>query len=109
MAGVVYLHAISILCLCALPPSTNGKPAVAKQPPKPRGTTKHIKEIFIGRCWDFQRKPELNHALPTVKDCDRLWMEFHQAFANKDPCKVEQKDYEQFFNSATRGATVKKV
>lgn len=59
------------------------------------GSARHLKEIVLGRCWDFQRqkKSEVN-----PKNCSKLWETFHNAFAFKDPCATNFSDYEPFFD-----------
>ena len=97
MKTVKSLSILLVLVLCG-PPTTEGTVPQNTDP----GTTKHLKEIFIGRCWDFQRSQA------EQKDCDNLWKLFSEAFAFKDPCKLTSEDYKPFFNSA-KGTCIDKV
>ena len=59
------------------------------------GTLKNIKEVFTGRCYEYQR------IIRKVKDsqfknCTVVWEKFAKAFAYKDPCKVNETDYADF-------------
>ena len=64
------------------------------------GTTPHLKNIFIGRCWQYQVLSEHSKidVLKTDVNCTELWEAFTEAFAFKNPCKVNDKSYEKFFN-----------
>ena len=86
--------------------ATSGNGAVTRTL-SPPGTTKNLKEIFVGRCWDFQRKTQENQKIP-FKDCDELWKRFHKSFAFKNPCKLSFKDYDEFFKAAL-GSRIDKV
>ena len=59
-----------------------------------KGTDKHLKEIFIGKCWSYQRKFRFQEAI----DCARLWEAFVVGFAYKEPCDVALEDYKEFFS-----------
>ena len=61
------------------------------------GTTKHLKEIFIGRCWDFLENRAKYLENPTKLDCQELWKAFLKSFAFKEPCDVKFDDYTSFF------------
>lgn len=58
------------------------------------GSTKHLKDIVLGRCWDFQRQKVHEGA---TKNCSKIWETLYQAFANKDPCNTTFKHYEPYF------------
>lgn len=64
------------------------------------GTTPHLKDVFIGRCWQYQFLESQNKidVLKTNLNCTMLWLEFHNAFAFKDPCDVTVKSYETLFS-----------
>ena len=62
------------------------------------GTTKHLKEVFIGRCWDFVANKGKYLENPTKVDCQKLWKVFRKSFAFKGPCDVTFGDYAPFFN-----------
>ena len=60
-----------------------------------QGSTKHLKDIVLGRCWDFQRQKVHEEA---TKNCSKIWDKFHKAFAHKDPCNITFKDYGPYFD-----------
>ncbi|XP_073256170.1 ADP-ribosyl cyclase/cyclic ADP-ribose hydrolase-like [Porites lutea] len=62
------------------------------------GSTPKIKEIVLGRCYEYQ----LNTIGPEAdnwKDCNEIWEAFHQAFAYKNPCTLAFDDYQPFFDA----------
>lgn len=61
------------------------------------GTTKHLKEIFVGRCWDFVENKGKSLENPAKLDCQELWKAFLKSFAFKGPCDVTFDDYTPFF------------
>ena len=61
------------------------------------GTSRHIKKIFIGRCWDFILNKGQYLENPSALDCKALWKTFKKGFAYKDPCAVTDNDYTPFF------------
>ena len=61
-----------------------------------QGSTPQIKEIVLGRCYDFQNK-KLGSDESTWKDCNKIWEALHEGFAYKNPCKLTQDDYKPFF------------
>ena len=63
-----------------------------------QGSTPKIKEIVLGRCYEYQLKtigPDANG----WKDCGKIWEAFHKAFAHKNPCDPKSRDYEPFFDT----------
>ena len=58
------------------------------------GSTKHLKDIVLGRCWDFQRQKVHEGA---TKNCSKIWEKFYSAFAGRDPCSTTFKHYEPYF------------
>lgn len=70
-----------------------------------KGTDKHLKEIFIGKCWSYQKR----FMFQEVVDCSRLWEVFVAGFAYKEPCDVALEDYEAFFSMIHEGPLVNKV
>ena len=63
-----------------------------------QGSTPNIKEIVLGRCYQYQ----LNTVDPKAdqwKDCNVIWNKFHEGFAYKDPCNLPFKDYLPFFKA----------
>jgi len=63
-----------------------------------QGTSPHLKDIFIGRCWDFIDNKGKYLQNPGKLDCQKLWKAFLKSFAFKDPCDVTLDDYTHFFN-----------
>lgn len=61
------------------------------------GSTKHLKEIFVGRCWDFLENKGKYLENPTKLDCQEMWKAFLKSFAFKEPCDVKFDDYTPFF------------
>lgn len=59
-----------------------------------KGSTTHLREIVIGRCWDYQRLK--SHEV--TKNCSKIWGIFSKAFAYKDPCSVSFADYKPYFD-----------
>ena len=64
-----------------------------------RGTTAHLKDVFIGRCWQYQSISEQNKisVLSTKLNCTELWLKFYDSFAYKNPCEVNVSSYSKFF------------
>lgn len=64
-----------------------------------RGTTAHLKDVFIGRCWQYQSISKQNEisVLNTKLNCTELWMKFYDSFAYKNPCEVNVSSYSKFF------------
>ena len=63
-----------------------------------QGTTPHLQEIFIGRCWDFVTNKGKHLQNPSKVDCQELWKTFLTSFAFKGPCSPTLQDYAPFFN-----------
>ncbi|KAL9964495.1 hypothetical protein ACROYT_G028144 [Oculina patagonica] len=59
------------------------------------GSTKHLKDIVLGRCWDFQRQKVREGS---AKNCSKIWETFYSAFAGKDPCNTSFADYAPYFD-----------
>uniref|UniRef100_A0A8D0AZ51 ADP-ribosyl cyclase/cyclic ADP-ribose hydrolase 1 n=1 Tax=Salvator merianae TaxID=96440 RepID=A0A8D0AZ51_SALMN len=57
---------------------------------KGKGTTEHLHEIVLGRCYSFITavNPELRD-----KDCFKIWELFQDAFMYKHPCSATEDDY----------------
>ena len=58
-----------------------------------KGTTPHIKDVFIGRCYTYQTNQKIIGSL----NCTELWLAFKGSFAHKDPHEVKIEDYDYFF------------
>jgi len=61
------------------------------------GSTPKIKEIVIGRCYDYQLK-KIGPNSTTWKNCTKIWDTFHRAFAYKNPCTLTFDDYKPYFD-----------
>ena len=59
-------------------------------------TTRNLKEIFIGRCYEYQFKKKIS--TDNSWDCNNLWKMFSKSFMYKGPCEVESSDYADFLN-----------
>ncbi|XP_026555793.1 ADP-ribosyl cyclase/cyclic ADP-ribose hydrolase 1-like [Pseudonaja textilis] len=72
-------------------------PAAEEHQWKGRGTTEHLLEIVLGRCYNFinTMNPELRN-----KDCFRVRKLFEQAFRYKDPCNATKEDYQPLMDLA---------
>ncbi|XP_044152747.1 ADP-ribosyl cyclase/cyclic ADP-ribose hydrolase 2 isoform X2 [Bufo gargarizans] len=58
------------------------------------GTTPHLENIVIGRCYDY-----IETVNPSVgKNCSAIWEALKSAFISKDPCSVFPSDYERYIN-----------
>ncbi|XP_043918141.1 ADP-ribosyl cyclase/cyclic ADP-ribose hydrolase 2-like isoform X2 [Protopterus annectens] len=57
------------------------------------GTTLDLKEIILGRCYNYIRT--INPALNYV-NCTNVWEAFQNVFVNKDPCDIKKEDYSDF-------------
>ncbi|KAK7482705.1 hypothetical protein BaRGS_00026003 [Batillaria attramentaria] len=67
--------------------------------------TRNLREIFIGRCWDY-RNVRYKNLLPDVSvSCVKLWKLFSRSFAYKDPCSVTMEDYEDYIAAAKQPIT----
>lgn len=74
-----------------------------------KGTTRHLREIFLGRCWDFVQNKNTNLVDPENINCDVMWASFMKAFAYKNPCEVKKDDYKDFFNNFREKQLMNKV
>lgn len=71
------------------------------------GSNLHLKEIFLGRCWDYQLQKLQPYK--STKNCSEIWSAFYSGFAYKDPCKLSFSDYESYFTAIGGGEIVNKV
>ena len=102
MDTTIYLASLMCFLSFCTRRTTRAAFVIRAEKAKGPGSTKHIKQIFLGRCWSFQQ------SFHYQKDCDNLWRLFSRAFANKDPCDVSTEDYEKFFKEAA-GSPIDKV
>ena len=75
------------------------------------GTTPNIKEVMIGRCWQYQSVSSQNKkdVLNVAVNCTDLWEAFHDAFAYKDPCNIGKADYQKFFQMVNNTRRIENV
>ncbi|ESO89787.1 hypothetical protein LOTGIDRAFT_218611 [Lottia gigantea] len=66
------------------------------------GTTLHLKEIFIGRCWDYKEIKHKEFPLRTDVNCNDLWNDFYKAFSYQAPCDVAMEHYKEYIDLASQ-------
>ncbi|XP_022101991.1 ADP-ribosyl cyclase/cyclic ADP-ribose hydrolase 2-like [Acanthaster planci] len=67
-----------------------------------KGSTLNLKEIVVGRCWDYQRVIGMEPGRPhNPVDCAKAWAVFTDAFAHKDPCETPPDAFSQFAHMMT--------
>ena len=80
-----------------------------ERPVTAAGTTKHIKEIFLGRCYEYQELSRFHSDLKASaakKDCAKLFMTFEAAFEEPTNCSTNYAGYfDRFFAEANPGLT----
>lgn len=83
--SVVYLAGLLLLLIIA-DHSVQGK-----------GSTPRIKEMVVGRCYDYQYK-KFGSNTTTWKNCSKIWDAFHGGFAYKNPCNLTFADFKPYFH-----------
>lgn len=73
-----------------------------------KGSTPRIKEIVIGRCYDYQYKKFGSNAT-TWKNCSKIWDALHRGFAYKNPCNLTFVDYKPYFDEVEMAEIYNKV
>lgn len=63
-----------------------------------QGSTPKIKEIVLGRCYEYQLKT-IGPKADKWQNCNEIWDAFHKAFAHKKPCEPKSSDYKPFFEA----------
>jgi len=73
------------------------------------GTTPNIKEIIIGRCWQYQAIVKLNRldSLTMDVNCTEVWEAFHNVVKFKDSCTLTKEDYMPVFDLMQRKKKLK--
>ncbi len=74
-----------------------------------RGTTPHLKEIFLGRCFQFQETRD-DVVSPQIlkKNCTQLYESFARAVGLKTSCKGDfSKIFDDYFTIVDPGLTLK--
>ncbi|XP_042326526.1 ADP-ribosyl cyclase/cyclic ADP-ribose hydrolase 1 [Sceloporus undulatus] len=64
---------------------------------KGKGTTKHLREIILGRCYNYLAT--MNSELRD-KDCLKIWELLENAFMYKNPCSMTEEDYQPLMDLA---------
>ncbi|KAJ8377157.1 hypothetical protein SKAU_G00077370 [Synaphobranchus kaupii] len=59
------------------------------------GTTDNLKEIVIGRCYNYVTLVNPNSRY----DCEEIWTEFQQAVLRRTSCNVAVRDYQRMFHT----------
>jgi len=63
------------------------------------GTTRHLRDVFIGRCWQYQANQMKNQKKVLNINCRELWNAFTVEFAHRDPCSSNSSlKYSKFFS-----------
>ena len=98
------LHKLQLIFLICLSHYTIGK-----KPWEFNGTTPMIKEILIGRCWQYQILVKQNKidALTMDVNCTKIWEKFHSIVAFKDGCTLTKGDFKPFFDMLARDKRLK--
>lgn len=80
-----------------------------KRPWDFKGTVPGIREIVLGRCYTYLELSSTNRkqSLTVNVDCKILWQKFRRAWANKDPCNVTEKSYQDFISLMDSKKTTK--
>ena len=73
-----------------------------------KGSTPHIKEIVVGRCYDYQYK-KFGLNATTWKNCSKIWEALYGAFAYKNPCNLTFADYKPYFDEVGMADIYNKV
>lgn len=83
--------------------------SLASSPWEFTGTTPNIREIFLGRCWQYQVLTSLNKLdfLTYNVNCSEVWDLFYKAVAFKHICDVTEDDYRPLFNLLARPKKLK--
>ncbi|KAK2142535.1 hypothetical protein LSH36_942g01086, partial [Paralvinella palmiformis] len=74
------------------------------------GTTKELREIFIGRCWEYQLFRNPDAFKEGYRNCDDIFDSFARAFVNKAACRVVKPgDYKKVVEKSLIALPVDKV
>ncbi|KAK3798080.1 hypothetical protein RRG08_034636 [Elysia crispata] len=67
-----------------------------------KGTTGNIKQVFEGRCWDYDVTRYIPDLPRVTASCEELWKLFFKAFSYQPPCAVALENYQPYLRSATQ-------
>ncbi|XP_067670148.1 ADP-ribosyl cyclase/cyclic ADP-ribose hydrolase-like [Haliotis asinina] len=75
------------------------------------GTTPHLSEIFVGRCWDYNliKYKTLMTMTNVDVDCEALWNAFFKSFSFQAPCSLSMQNYQEFMDMARQDLPVNKA
>ncbi|XP_070538426.1 ADP-ribosyl cyclase/cyclic ADP-ribose hydrolase-like [Ptychodera flava] len=75
-----------------------------------KGTTRYLKEVFIGLCWEHQFIYNRQSCRTSeLKNCTELWDLFHDAFAYQSPCNVTSEGYQPFIDESMQAVGINKT
>ncbi|XP_050417319.1 ADP-ribosyl cyclase/cyclic ADP-ribose hydrolase [Patella vulgata] len=66
------------------------------------GTSDHLQDIFIGRCWDYTEIKYKQQIGSMVVNCSDLWNTFYAAFSYRAPCDLSMQRYADFMAKASQ-------
>lgn len=75
---------------------------------KAGGTTDNLEQIFVGRCWEYQRVVNPQAFKQGTKNCTLLYQSFISAFRDKDHCDVRLENYRNFTKAASHPIEINK-
>uniref|UniRef100_A0A8C5LNU6 ADP-ribosyl cyclase/cyclic ADP-ribose hydrolase 1 n=1 Tax=Leptobrachium leishanense TaxID=445787 RepID=A0A8C5LNU6_9ANUR len=91
-AGILTIIIVTIVSACVIALYVTSQERDHPLIWKGKGTTRHVKDIILGRCYDYLlNNPHLGRDL----DCNGIWQELTTAIYWKDPCKVTGEDYQR--------------
>ncbi|XP_060103257.1 ADP-ribosyl cyclase/cyclic ADP-ribose hydrolase 1 [Heteronotia binoei] len=94
IAGVMVLLivvVVVVVVLAVINPERKGATGTELSQWKGKGTTANLKEIILGRCYNY-----LTTVNPGLrgKDCYQIWELLLTAFMYKHPCSIREEDYQ---------------
>ncbi|XP_077157638.1 ADP-ribosyl cyclase/cyclic ADP-ribose hydrolase 1 [Paroedura picta] len=101
VAGVTVLVILAVVVVVVLAVWNSGRKGTPGTEPalwKGKGTTAHLQEIVLGRCYNYITavNPELSG-----KDCHKIWELLQAAFIYKHPCSIREEDYQPLMDLAS--------
>ncbi|XP_046341537.2 ADP-ribosyl cyclase/cyclic ADP-ribose hydrolase-like [Haliotis rufescens] len=72
------------------------------------GTTPHLSEIFVGRCWDY-KLIKYKQSMSVDVNCEALWEDFFKAFSFQAPCSLAMENYQEFMEQARQDLPIDKA
>ncbi|XP_066489028.1 ADP-ribosyl cyclase/cyclic ADP-ribose hydrolase 1-like [Tiliqua scincoides] len=101
LSGVMVVLLLLVVVIVSVAVLSSGRKATPGSSPaqwKGDGTTKHLQEIVLGRCYNFIAtvNPELKDI-----DCLQVWQGLQNAIAYRDPCSTTEEDYRPLVDLAS--------